>query len=158
MTKRRPERIALRVVKGGFQPADNLAYAKLKARNYHTDDLVFAELKKPRNPKFHRMAHGLGALMQDNIEGFDHLDAHRVLKRLQLESGVGCEEMAYSLPNGETVLHSIPISLSYESMDQGEFEEVFRGLCHHVSQRYWPDLSEDQIKEMAECMINEDKI
>lgn len=156
--KKRPERIAMEVVKGGFRPADSLAYGKLKARDYHIGDIVFAEIKKPRNPKFHRLAHGLGSLIQQNVDGFENLDAHQVLKRLQIESGVGCEEIAYFIPEYGTIIQKVPTSLSFESMDEGEFKELFRGLCQHVRDRYWLDLSNEEIEEMVECMINEDKI
>src|SRR5690606_6744343 len=93
MPPKRPERFAMRVVKGAFQPADATTHARLAARGYRMNDLVFAEFKRPRNPGFHRLAHALGTLFVENIEALDHLDAHSCLKRLQLEADVGCEEI-----------------------------------------------------------------
>lgn len=182
---RRPERFALRVVKGGFLPADGTTLARLRARNYAIGDLVFAEFKRPRSPGFHRLAHALGTLFVQNIEAFEGLDAHSCLKRLQLESGVGCDEIGLPLraafpDRAEAWIREhmgasladlyravtamfvdtkavipvrIPLSLSYESMEQGEFRIVIAGLCDHVSKTYWPTLNAEQIEAMANAMV-----
>lgn len=149
--KRRPERIALRVAKGCLRPADGLSEARLRAKGFHVGDLVFAEIKKPRNPGYHRLAHALGTLVADNIDEFEGMDPHAVLKRLQLESGVGCEEVAYKM-HGMTVVQRIPLSLSFESMDEAEFEAVFLGMCRHLSKTYWQSVSPDEIAAMIELM------
>lgn len=91
--KSKPERFPMRVVKGAMVPADYPTTLRLRSRSYRNGDLVFAEFRKPRNPKFHRLAHALGQLFVENIEAFDGVDAHDCLKRLQLESGVGCDEV-----------------------------------------------------------------
>jgi len=183
--KATPERFALRVVKGGFQPADATTVARLRLRQYDMNELVFAEFKRPRNPGFHRLAHALGKLFVENIEAFDHLDPHACLKRLQLESGVGCDEIMVSAHTiwprivtwvGENigqpfavVLQSaldaiggkatmipvrIPRSLSYESMDEAEFQKVVAAICGHVSKTYWPSLTPKQIAAMADAMVD----
>lgn len=185
LPKSRPERFALRVVKGGFQPADATTQSRLRTRNYGIGDLVFAELKRPRNPGFHRLAHALGKLFVENIEAFENLDPHTCLKRLQLESGIGCDEVmvpvhtvwprviawvgenigqpfavvlqgAIDAIGGKATLIPVrvPRSLSFESMEQGEFFKVVAGLCGHVSQTYWPTLTAEQIKAMADAMVD----
>ena len=83
-------------------------------------------MKKPRNPGFHRLAHALGKLVAENIEDFDGMSAHSTIKRFQLESNVACEEIAYRI-NGMSVIQRIPRSLSFESLDDGEFHEFFSG-------------------------------
>lgn len=151
-----PERFALRVVKGGFQVADTTTSARLRQRSYHVGDLVFAELKKPRNPKFHRLAHQLGTLCAENLDAFTGMDPHKVLKRLQVESGIACEEIACQLPNGlGNYLARLPQSLSFESMDEGQFREVMRGLCRHLAATYWPTCTPEQIESLAGCMVQE---
>lgn len=153
-TKRRPERIALRVAKGGFVVADELSMARLRARSYKIGDTVFAELKKPRNPGFHRLAHRIGTLVCINIEAFHGMDSHHTLKRLQWESGIGCEEMGVEVPNVGLAMVRLPNSLSFESMEQGEFREVITGLCRHISDKYWPSLTPEQVEEMAESFVD----
>lgn len=152
---RRTEKFALRVVKGGFQPADQSTVSRLRDRNLSTGDLVFAEFKKPRNPKFHRLAHQLGSLVAENIEQFEGMPAHRVLKRIQIEANVGCEEMAIYIPGLGQCMHLTPLSLGFESMDQGEFYEVLQGFCRHISKTYWPTLKPGQIEEMAGVMVGD---
>ena len=153
--KKRPQRFPLRVIKGGFAPADNGTADKLRSRGVRVGDLVFAEIKKPRNPGFWRLSHRLGTLAVENIEAFHGMDSHKVLKRLQLEANIGCEEVAYHIPGYGMVTQRIPLRLSYESMDEGEFREVYRGMCRHLAQTYWPGLDEDEIASMAEVMAGE---
>lgn len=150
------ERFALRVVKGGFAVADSYSLGRLRERSYRVGDLLFAEFRKPRNPGFHRLAHALGKLVAENLDAFTGMDPHTVLKRLQVESGVGCDEIACQMPNGRGhYLARIPQSLSFESMDDGRFHEVMRGLCRHIAERYWPDCGPEQIEAMAGLMVQE---
>lgn len=156
MSKRKqPERIMFRVEKGALVPASELAKLSLRQKGYKVGDFVSAELRQSRNPGFHRLAHGLGALLAENLDTFDGYDAHRVLKRLQWESGVGCEEMAVNVPNVGLMNVRIPLSLSFDSMDQGEFYGVYAGLCNHVRKTYWRDMPEDELENMAQMFTQE---
>lgn len=152
--KRRPERIALRIDKGCLRPADSLSQERLRAKGFHVGDVVFAELKKPRNPGFHRLVHALGKLVADNIEDFAGMSAHATIKRLQLESNVACDEIAYRI-NGMSVIQRVPRSLSFESLDDGEFHEVFTAICRHIAANYWKDLTAEEVAKMAEIMPND---
>jgi len=152
MSKTRPQRFALRIMRindtGCLVPADGITQARMRERGYATGDLVFAEIKKPRNPKFHRLMHALGGLATESLDEFSGMGAHAVLKRLQLEAGVGCEEVAYKI-DGELIVQRIPLSLSFESMDEGEFHEVAGAIAHRLT-HYWPDCTADEIWGMAE--------
>lgn len=147
--KKKPERILFRVAKGSLVPGDDLALARLRARGYKLGDWVTAEIRKPRNPKFHRMAHALGHLLSENIDAFTGMNAHAVLKRLQLESGVGCEAVGIFVPGVGMCEHRQALSLSFENLDEGEFQEIYAGLCQHVIARYWPGLDPEEIERMA---------
>lgn len=147
--KKQPERIMLRVSKGALVPADDLALGRLKARGYSLGDVVSAEIRKARNPAFHRKAHVLGRLLAENIDAFEGMDAHSVLKRLQLESGVGCESIAIYVPGVGMCEHRQAKSLSFENLDEGSFQELYTGLCQHVIKRYWPDMDEHTLEEAA---------
>ncbi|MFC4729492.1 hypothetical protein [Coralloluteibacterium thermophilus] len=151
--KRRPERFALRVVKGGFKVADTFTRGRLRDRGLRSGDLVFAELRKPRNHGFHRLAHQLGALVAENIAAFEGMDPHAVLKRLQIEANVGCDEVALQFPGVGPCVYRVPRSLSFESMEQGEFQEVVAGLCRYIAKTYWPSLSPEAIERMAGCFV-----
>lgn len=150
--KRKRERILLRVAKGALIPSDVWSEKQLRSRNYRVGDLVTAELRKPRNPGFHRLAHAFGTMVAENIEAFEGLDGHAVLKRLQIEANVSCDEIALNFPGVGPCSYRVPRSLSFESMDEVEFQATFKALANYVSKTYWPSLTAEQIAEMAEIM------
>lgn len=152
---RRRERLAFRVDKGCLRPADMSTNGRMREKGYKVGDLVFAEITKPRNPKFHRLIHRIGSLCAENIESFSGMDAHKVLKRIQWEANIGCEEIGVQVPGVGLAMMRWPLSLGFESMDESEFKEVSLNFCRHISARYWKDLTEDQIAEMAESMVDE---
>ena len=149
------ERLMFRVAKGCLVPADGYTLECLRERGYRVGDVLSADLAKPRSPGFWALAHKLGQLCADNIERFHGMDAHRVLKALQLETEVACEIVTTEV-EGFGVLRSIkPQSMSFENMDQGAFFGVMKTFCGHVSAKYWPQLSGKQIADMSGCMVDE---
>ena len=153
MSKR--ERIYLRVAKGALVPADPCQASKLRERGYHLDDLLAANLTKPRNPKFNRLVHQLGRLAVANIEAFAGMDSHKAIKRLQLEGKVACEEIGYMIPGYGMAIQFVPRSISYESMDEAEFQDAARGISRTIAERYWPTVTPEAIEQMADCMVSE---
>lgn len=153
MSKR--EKVYLRVSKGALIPADPYAASVLRDRGYHMGDLLAADLTKPRNPKFNRLVHQLGQLVVANIEAFAGLDAHTAIKRLQIEGKVACDEIGIMVPGYGMVIQLIPRSLSYQSLDEGEYQHAARGISRTIAERYWPDSTPEAIEEMAGCMIQE---
>lgn len=147
------DRIALRVTKGALVPADQFSAERLRQRNYAIGDELSAELRKARNPKFNRMVHQLGQLLIQNVEAFAlYTDAHAVLKRLQIEADIACDHVAILVPNLGMVEQRIPQSLSFETMDDGTFQEVHKAFCKHIAKAYWPDLTPEQIASMTSLM------
>jgi len=133
----------------GFIAASASDRERLKARKYSIGDLLRAEFKKPRNPGFHRFVHQLGTLVVQNVEGFEHFTAHQAIKRLQVESGVGCDEF---LIDGD-ILYRVPQSLAFDSMDETVFQTVARGLSKYLCVRYWPSCTPEEIERMAEMVV-----
>lgn len=155
MKRRAPEKLLLRVERGSLVPADGYTQKRLRERGYRIGDTVLAELKKPRSPGFHRLAHRLGQLVAENIEDFAGMDGHSVLKALQIEANVACDTVpAWLEIMGQRlrVNQRIPRSLSWASMDEGEFRETIRALSNYVAETYWPDLTAEQIERLAEAM------
>lgn len=147
------DRIALRVVKGALVPADPFSAERLRMRGYHIGDELSAELRKARNPKFNRMVHQLGQLLIQNVEAFAHYtDAHAVLKRLQIEADIACDHVAILVPDLGMVEQRIPLSLSFETMDEAQFQQVHKAFCDYIARTYWPDLRPEQVEEMAGLM------
>ena len=146
-------KVLVRVVKGGFIPASKAGEDALRSMGMKIGDEVMADIKKPRNPQFFRLAHALGKLVLDNVDGFTG-NYHDVIKRLQREAKVECDESTIEL--GENAVATIvkPRSLSFESMGEERFREAYQGMCDHVAKVYWPELSQEKIEEMAEVMTN----
>jgi hypothetical protein len=151
---RKRERVLLRLEvangRAGFFAADGFTASRLKARGFRNGDEVLAEITKARNPKFHRLVHQFGQVLVDNIEAFSHLDGHSVLKRLQIEGDIACDQVPLVLEGIGPVTYRVPRSLSFESMDDTEFAETFREFSRHVSRRYWPTCTPEQIEAMAQ--------
>jgi hypothetical protein len=153
--QKKRERVFLRVIKGALAPADNYAASVLRSRGYAVGDLLQADLTKPRNPKFNRLVHKIGQLVVANIEAFTGLDAHKAIKRLQLESGANCEELAILINGYGMVIQRVPLSFGFDSIDEAEYHQAAKEICSHIAKTYWPSLSAEKIEEMAECFIDE---
>jgi len=151
MAKR--DKTLLRVGKGVLTPADDMAAAQLRSRGFKLGDMVLAEITKPRHPGFHRLAHQLGSLLTENLDAFEGMDPHAVLKRLQWEANIGCDEFGAQAPGLGLVMVRTPRSLSFASMDDGEFREVMVGLCRHVAKTYWPSCTPEQVEAMASAWV-----
>jgi hypothetical protein len=151
--KRRKPRHALRVIRGGYAPADASTASVLRDNGHRIGDLVFVEFSKPRNPGFHRLAHQLGSLLAENLDAFEGMTAHAVLKRLQIEGDIACDHIALVFPGVGPVEYRQAQSLSYESMEDGQFREVIAAMCRHVSRTYWPSCKPEEIERMASCWV-----
>lgn len=90
-------------------------------------------LKEPRNPQFHAKIFALLNMTLDNLpetSGLNRLDAHGLLKAIQLEIG---EVEQVQRINGEVIL--IPKSIAFENMDNIEFGILFKkvvGICSQL--------------------------
>ncbi|ONM43137.1 hypothetical protein BXT89_14385 [Halopseudomonas pachastrellae] len=137
---------------GALVPRHRIDQRIMRERGYCVGNELRADLKKPRNSGFHRMVHSLGALAADHIEEFTGVDCHEVIKRLQRESGVCCEVQDIVLPGIGTIQVNVAKTIAYDEMDEGEFQALWKGICQHISDRYWPTMNQDQIAEMAKFM------
>lgn len=176
----KPIPVFMRAIKGGFVPADAYAEQQLRDKKFKIGDIVKVFVRKLRNGKFNRKVHRIGKLCVIHIDEFKHMDAHSVIKRLQLEGNIYCDEMAIkpsvagmSIPKQiismlEPILNAFglkltddgllivryPQSLSYESMTQDEYEDAAKRICLYLSENYWHGLADWQIDELAENMVD----
>lgn len=152
---RKPERLLMRFEKGALVPADGYTAKRIVERGFRVGDQVLTTFKKPVNPGFFRKAHVLGQVIADNIDEFSGMDAHTVLKRIQVEANVECDEIPVVLEilgQRIKVMHRTPRSLGWESMDGAEFMATIRRISNYVAETYWPDLDGAAIERMAELM------
>lgn len=175
------EKIHFRVIKGGLVPADQYAESLLRNKHFKIGDVVGAEIRKLRNVKFNRLVHRIGQLCAANIEEFSGMEAHSIIKRIQLEGNICCDEIAlkihgfdsqvwkyvkpvvepilamvgFNINNDGFMIARIPRSLSFQSLDEAEFHGAAKQICRLIAERYWQGLEPEQIEEMAGAMIDE---
>lgn len=128
--------------------------AKRKMEKLKTEDVYAVKVWRPRSPEHWRRAHRFAGVLLENIEAFSGLNEHRVLKRLQWETGVHCEEIG-ALVGDQQVVVKIPKSLSFDDMDEDEFIEFYKAISRHVADKYWHDCSADQVSEIIRLMADE---
>ncbi len=143
-----------------FVAADAYSSEMAKAKKLREGDLLRTWFGKPHDHKAWARIHRLGQLMVENVAGFEHLNAHQAVKKLQQDAGVECDEKAiagieYTCPDCATI-HEIPNltirvprSLAWDEMDGAAFEAVYSAIVKHVIAHIWPELSEANIEEMA---------
>lgn len=133
--------------KGALVPADSYTLRLIRERGFKVGDLLAAVITKPRSPLFHSAAHQMAILLADNTDAFHGVEPHTILKRLQIEANIGCDEIPMIIPNVGPCNYRIPRSLSFESMDEGEFRNVMKQLVDYVAAKYWPEFSMDLLKQ-----------
>jgi len=117
-----------------------------RERKFREGDELRAELKKPRNPKFHRLVMGALQLVLDNQEGLHTIDQLLTIVKIKL----GRVESTIDPSSGKVFY--IPESISFDALDDGQFQEFWRDLCRLIVRDYLPSLRPDQIEEMALMM------
>lgn len=168
--------VSLTVAKGALIPSTDADTETLRKFRLRIGQSVRANIDTPRNPEGFRLLHGFAQLVSQNIEGFEHMPAHQVIKTLQAESGVGCELVSIAASDFASMLppdlQSLlvtprqtdsrepdrmitafqPRSLAVGKMDDSEFQEIFDGLCRYIALTYWKDMTGEQIAETARLM------
>ncbi len=137
---------------GALVPSTQWDQRAMRARKYTVGSELRAELKKPRNPKFNALAHALGSILVDNVPGFEGMDAHDALKRVQRECGVQCDEMTIELPGLGRVPVKVPRSLAFDSMPEEDFAQLWDAMCVWIAKNYWSGLDPEEVARMAEIM------
>ncbi|ATH82851.1 hypothetical protein CO724_17370 [Ectopseudomonas mendocina] len=140
---------------GAFVPESFTDRFLVRERAYKVGDRVRADLRQPRNSKFHRLVHALGRVVAEQIDKFQGMDAHTAIKRLQLDAGVCCTYEAFDIPDLGRVMRLIPESIAFDYMTEERFKEFWRGICQHLIANYWPDLTEEAIENMTGLMPGE---
>jgi len=121
----------------------------MRDRKYTVGSELRAELKKPRNAGFHRLAHAIGGMVVANLDDFADLDHHAAVKRLQRECGVCCDEIELDLGPVGKVVAKQPRSIAFDEMEEAEFQELVQAIYNHIAKKYWPDMSPESVEEMV---------
>lgn len=108
----------------------------MKERGWKAGDEVRVEVKQARVVWQHRLIHKIGQIMVDNVEGWEQLNSHDAVKRLQRESGTCCEEIEVDIPHVGRLMVKQAESLAFDEMEQDRFEQLFDGITEHIGKHY----------------------
>lgn len=139
---------------GCFVPRHTTDRRMLRDKGIKTGDVIRMPVKKPRNEKFNRLVHGLGALIVQQVEGFESEDAHSAIKRLQYDADVMCQREDFDIPGVGKLQRRVARSLAFDEMDDGEFHLFWQGICRHIVATYWPTVDPDTIAAMIPMMAD----
>lgn len=128
---------------GALVPAHPIDARLMRDRKFHVNREVRAELKQRRNVKFHRLAHAVGQLLVEHVEGFESLDSHGAFKRVQRECGACCEEMDMELPGIGKLTVKVPESIAFDEMPEDRFALLFEAVTRHIDTHYAAGLTDD---------------
>lgn len=170
---------------GCLVPLDWTNRNLMRERHYRINDHVRATLTMTRNVKFHRLVHGLGRIVTQNVDTFENMTSHAAIKRLQQESGTHChishinaepvvnailnaaasilgevaaKMLAPALAEIKTIELQEAESIAFDSLDEAGFRQFWAGICEHLVARYWPTMTVEQISEMAEMLPQREAI
>lgn len=122
----------------------------MRDRGYAVGTNLGAVLTQERNPKFNRLAHVIGRFVAENMKTFEGMKAHAVLKQLQREANVGCDVVLIDMP--EVSADPIEVrqarSLSFDDMDEAEFQEVVSGIVRYACEKYFPEMTPEAFEEL----------
>lgn len=118
----------------------------LRKRRLSLGDVYRAEIRKPRNPKHHRLVMATIAFLVSNCELFDTID--QALTAIKVGMGL-CDPVIHMLPGGKTQTAYVVRSISFDSMDEDEFGNFHRDLLRFITKRYLQGMTPDQVNEFA---------
>ena len=149
------ERIYFRCVDGGLKPADNWAASNFEKKGYKQGDIVSVDVRKVRNRRFNAFVHVFGDACIKNIPSFAEIeDAHKAIKRLQLESGIECDEMAINLDGFGMVVVKQARSFAFDRMGEEDFKAAAQGISDYAVAKYGGALTQDQLNGLVSASVN----
>lgn len=154
--KRKPRYVYARVQEDGdLRCEDEFSRASLRTKKIKRGMRVRIAVSKERDYGQWKKAHELGTCITQNIDEFEQFDlgngkydAHGALKHLQKLSGVECDDSIIDIPNGKLTIRE-PRSLAFDEMEECRFQEAYAGFCAYLRSRWWADMDDAAIEQMA---------
>lgn len=147
---------------GALVPANGIDQRLMRERRFAVGKEIRAELKQPRNPAFHRLAHAIGNLLVDNVDEFHGMSGHDALKKVQVKAGVCCDPVMVDMgtirfgdiavPVGEVPVQQ-PRSLAFDEMAEDEFRVFFDGITAYIGEHY-ASVMLDEVRDEFWSMCN----
>lgn len=109
--------------------------------------LVVCEVKRPRSVEHLRLFFALVRLIWDNCDTDRYPNEEDLRAALTISAG---HRLRIELPNGEVGFAAK--SISFENMDQIQFNEFYERVCDAVHKHFVPGLESDAIRREIEMM------
>lgn len=133
----------------GATPADNEAWGRFRRRleTMKPGTWLRIEWVRPRHGKHHRKFFALLQLVAENSETYDTVD--KALVAVKLVTG-HFDLMAHP-ETGEIM--QIPRSISYDAMEQDEFDKFYSAAIDGVLQHILPHLDEEKAERLIDMIV-----
>ena len=131
---------------GALRPADILAdeaFAKIP-----TGQIVFVEIKRPRNIQHHRLFWALMTVVHDNLDHARYPTVEDLASAVKIATGL---RTRIELPNG--TVGFIPGSIAFAKMDQTGFDAFYNRVCDLVAEHFLPGVETEALKAEVSQMI-----
>lgn len=143
--------VLLKTEKGlrGSTPADQDAWAKFrrKLETMKPGTWLRFEWSRPRNGKHHRKMFALLQVIAENSEVYDTAEKALVAVKLC----VGHFDLMADPETGEMV--KVPLSISYEAMDQDRFDQFYSQAVDAVIQHILPQMDAQTVDRLIDMVI-----
>lgn len=143
----------------GFVPMYPLDRRMLAGKGLAYGSATTIDVFADRNPRFWRKFHAMALFVADNVDDFEGLNAHDVLKKIQLAAKVHCEqEIVEADQSVVDALAALGVqaprfwrwktkSLNFMDTDEIVAGEVWKAICDYVIATYFPSWDQDQIDD-----------
>lgn len=130
----------------------------LQGRRFPADGRVRVEIRNPRNEGFHRLVHQFGTFLVMHVEGYQqHItakgkpDSHAAVKDCQLRSGAACDQVIRDMDIVGIGMVQVrtyePRSISFDELDEDEFQAAFQRMIDYTAEHDYPDLTREQVAD-----------
>lgn len=110
------------------------------------NEVVIAEIRRARNPKYHRYAFKMLHILYDMVD--EPLSFEPWRKLLLIKAGFFTAIGTVSVDG--SVRQAVEAqSMRYEAMDEDEFHDTFRALLQAFINKYQKDITYDQLVEWS---------
>lgn len=120
--------------------------AKKTLEKFSEGELVIIDLKKTRNPQYHRYAWAMFRTLHDMVEEPMPLESWVKLMTTKIGrfTSVGKVDI-----KGTTTVAVIPDSIAYEVMDEVEFHEFTSQIHNYFCERYGEKITYNRLLEVV---------
>jgi len=138
---------------GCMVPAGEVDRQILRRKKVRRGMRMRTTVSKERDYGQHKYIHSIGQFVEQNIDGFEGMEAHAIVKKLQVEGDIMCDRERLHVEGFEGYLiRKVPRSMAFDEMEEGDFQLLVKGVCNYISMEYLPTLSPEQVAEAIELM------